>query len=60
VPIGKAVRKSVSISIAAAILCIISAGNFNRIAALAKVNPADLFSKTDEPEALKVVKSQQE
>ena len=37
-----------------------SADNLNRIAAAFKVDPADLFSKTDESEALNVVKSHQE
>jgi transcriptional regulator with XRE-family HTH domain len=37
-----------------------SADNLNRIAAAFKVDPADLFSKTDESEMLKAVKSQQD
>jgi transcriptional regulator with XRE-family HTH domain len=37
-----------------------SADNLNRIAAAFKVDPADLFSKADESEALKAVKTQQD
>ena len=37
-----------------------SADNLNRIAEAFKVDPADLFSKTDESDALDAVKSQQE
>ena len=37
-----------------------SADNLNRIAAAFKVDPADLFAKADESEALKAVKSQQD
>ena len=37
-----------------------SADNLNRIAAAFKVEPADLFSKADESEVFKAVKSQQD
>ena len=37
-----------------------SADNLNRIAAAFKIEPADLFSKADDSEALKAVKSEQD
>jgi transcriptional regulator with XRE-family HTH domain len=37
-----------------------SADNLNRIAKAFKIDPADLFAKTAESEALNIIKSQQE
>ena len=37
-----------------------SADTLNLIAKALKIEPADLFSKTDEPEAIKTMRSQQE